>query len=180
MLLNYRWFSTNSKQSGFFFFEKLPRCRNRVNEYPKKWLSSWGFSLDELIVLWKDRSCHLNYMCPSYSLFSFYHWWHKAPSIPRKNRIAFTLQFFWWRDWTSACKMTFKGQMLNCDQGELRNPWRSFVRLSTYMYRVKVRVRVRICDPNCFLLSTTNKQIQNTNKSRREGVWRDESTIMGS
>lgn len=87
---------------------------------------------------------------------------------------------FWWRDWTSACKMTFKGQMLNCDQGELRNPWRSFVKLSTYMYRVKVSVRVRICDPNCFLLSTTNKQITNTNKSRREGVWRDESTIMGS
>lgn len=176
MLLNYRWFSTNSKQSGFFF-EKLPRCRNRVNEYPKRWLSSWGFSLDELIVLRKDRSCHVNYMCPSYSLFSFYHWLHKAPSIPRKNRIAFTLQFF--GDVTEHLLAKWR-QMLNCDQGELRNPWRSFVKLSTYMYRVKVRVRVRICDPNCFLLSTTNKQITNTNKNRREGVWRDESTIMGS
>ena len=178
MLLNYRWFSTNSKQSVFFWeTTALSQPGERISKKMTEQLRVFSWWANRIVKGQKlSPPLYVSIIFPLLLLSLV----TQGVKYSQKKPYCIYPSVFWWRDWTSACKMTFKGQMLNCDQGELSNPWRSFVKLSTYMYRVKVRVRVRICDPNCFLLSTTNKQIQNTNKSRREGVWRDESTIMRS
>lgn len=179
MLLNYRWFSTNSKQSAYFFWETtaLSQPGERISKKMTEQLRVFSWWANRIVKGQKlSPQLYVSIIFPLLLLSLV----TQGAKYSQKKPYCIYPSVFWWRDWTSACKMTFKGQMLNFDQGELRNPWRSFVKLSTYMYRVKVRARVRICDPNCFLLSTTNKQIQNTNKCRREGVWRDESTIMGS